>query len=116
PVALKLLSQTITHKTDVGGVQLSLRDDAAVTEAFRTIEQSVERVKGPGHFLGVTVQPMIRSEGYELILGSSTDPQFGPILLFGSGGQLVEIYKDRAIGLPPLNTTLARQLIESTKI
>ncbi len=59
---------------------------------------------------------MVRAEGYELILGSSIDTQFGPVLLFGSGGQLVEIYKDRAIGLPPLNTTLARLLMERTKI
>lgn len=116
PVALKLHSRTVTHKTDVGGVRLSLNDDVAVREAFRTIEQSVTQAKGPGHFMGVTVQPMIRREGYELILGSTTDPQFGPILLFGSGGQLVEIYKDRAIGLPPLNTTLARRLMESTKV
>jgi acetyltransferase len=64
----------------------------------------------------VTVQPMVRAAGYELILGSSVDSQFGPVLLFGSGGQLVEIYKDRAIGLPPLNTTLARLLMERTKI
>jgi acetyltransferase len=59
---------------------------------------------------------MVRAEGYELILGSSVDSQFGPVLLFGSGGQLVEVYKDHAIGLPPLNTTLARLLMERTKI
>ena len=67
-------------------------------------------------FMGVTVQPMIRLEGYELILGSSVDPQFGPVLLFGSGGQLVEVYRDRALGLPPLNTTLAHHLMEQTRI
>jgi acetyltransferase len=59
---------------------------------------------------------MIRTEGYELILGSSVDPQFGPVLLFGSGGQLVEVYRDRALGLPPLNTTLARRMMERTKV
>jgi len=59
---------------------------------------------------------MVRPEGYELILGSSIDSQFGPVLLFGSGGQMVEVYKDRALGLPPLNTTLARLLMERTKI
>jgi acetyltransferase len=59
---------------------------------------------------------MIRLEGYEVILGSSIDPQFGPVLLFGTGGQLVEVYKDRALGLPPLNTTLARRMMEQTKI
>jgi len=66
--------------------------------------------------LGVTVQPMVHAGGYELILGSSLDPQFGPVLLFGGGGQLVEVYRDRAIGLPPLNTTLARRLMERTII
>jgi acetyltransferase len=120
PVVLKLHSETITHKTDVGGVHLDLRGEAAVRDAYLTIEESVTRAAGREHFLGVTVQPMVRPEGqqagYELILGSSVDPQFGPILLFGSGGQLVEIYKDRAIGLPPLNTTLAQRLVESTKI
>src|ERR1039458_8837802 len=59
---------------------------------------------------------MIKLEGYEIIIGSSMDPQFGPVLLFGTGGQLVEVFKDRALGLPPLNTTLARRLMEHTKI
>jgi acetyltransferase len=67
-------------------------------------------------FLGVTVQPMIKMEGYELILGASPDPQFGPVLLFGTGGQLVEVFKDRALALPPLSSTLARRLMEKTKI
>jgi acetyltransferase len=116
PVVLKLHSETITHKTDVGGVQLNLADDAAVRGAYQTILDSVTRAAGVEHFLGVTVQPMVRAEGYELILGSSLDPQFGPVLLFGGGGQLVEVYKDRAIGLPPLNTTLARRLMERTLI
>ena len=71
---------------------------------------------GAEHFLGVTVQPMIKLEGYEIILGSSIDPQFGPVLLFGTGGQLVEVFKDRALALPPLNTTLARRMMEQTKI
>jgi acetyltransferase len=64
----------------------------------------------------VTVQPMIRRDGYELIVGSSLDPQFGPVLLFGAGGQLVEVFKDRALALPPLNTTLARRMMEQTRI
>ncbi|MGH9593600.1 MAG: acetate--CoA ligase family protein, partial [Bryobacteraceae bacterium] len=116
PVVLKLHSETITHKTDVGGVQLNLSSEAAVRTAYQSIRESVARAAGSEHILGVTVQPMVRAEGYELILGSSIDPQFGPVLLFGSGGQLVEIYQDRAIGLPPLNTTLARLLMERTKI
>jgi acetyltransferase len=116
PVVLKLHSETITHKTDVGGVRLNLSDEPAVRKAYQSIQESVARAAGPEHFLGVTVQPMVGPEGYELIFGSSVDSQFGPVLLFGSGGQLVEVYKDRAIGLPPLNTTLARLLMERTKI
>lgn len=118
PVVLKLHSETITHKTDVGGVHLSLPNPEAVKRAFRAIEDSVGEKAGPGHFLGVTVQPMVRrsSDAYELIIGSSLDPQFGPVLLFGTGGQLVEVFKDRALALPPLNTTLARRMFEQTRI
>jgi acetyltransferase len=117
PVVLKLLSQTITHKTDVGGVQLNLTDAEAVRWAYDAIQTSVTEKMGAEHFLGVTVQPMINLDGgYELIVGSSLDPQFGPVMLFGSGGQLVEVFRDRAIALPPLNTTLARRLMEQTHI
>jgi acetyltransferase len=116
PVVLKLFSETITHKTDVGGVQLSLRDEAAVRAAYRAIQSSVREKAGDQHFLGVTVQPMLRLDGYELIVGSSIDPQFGPVLLFGSGGQLVEVFKDRSLALPPLNTTLARRMMEQTQV
>ena len=116
PVVLKVLSQTITHKTDVGGVKLNLRDEAAVRSAYRAIQSSVAEKAGPDQFSGVTVQPMVKLEGYELILGSSVDPQFGPVILFGSGGQLVEVYGDRALALPPLNTTLAQRMMEQTKI
>ncbi|HMB24704.1 MAG TPA: bifunctional acetate--CoA ligase family protein/GNAT family N-acetyltransferase, partial [Anaerolineales bacterium] len=116
PVVLKLHSETITHKTDVGGVQLNLVDASAVENAYAGIERSVAEKAGAGHFLGVTVQPMAKVEGYELILGSSIDPQFGPVLLFGLGGQLVEVFKDRALGLPPLTTTLARRMMERTRI
>ncbi|WP_366524974.1 bifunctional acetate--CoA ligase family protein/GNAT family N-acetyltransferase [Acaryochloris sp. IP29b_bin.137] len=115
PVVLKLHSHTITHKTDVGGVQLNLQNAEAVQEAFTAIQQNVESYGEPA-FLGVTVQPMLDLDGYELILGSSPDPQFGPVILFGLGGQLVEVFQDRALGLPPLNSTLARRLMEQTKI
>jgi acetyltransferase len=115
PVVLKVFSETITHKTDVGGVKLDLQDQDAVRSAYHAIKASVEG-HGGGAFLGVTVQPMVRLEGYELILGSSVDPQFGPVLLFGSGGQLVEIYRDHALALPPLNTTLAQRMMEQTRI
>jgi acetyltransferase len=116
PVVLKLFSETITHKTDVGGVQLNLSDGIAVRRAYREIEEAVRERAGEEHFLGVTVQPMIKLDGYELIIGSSLDAQFGPVLLFGSGGQLVEVFKDHALALPPLNTTLARRMMEQTRI
>ena len=116
PVVLKLHSKTITHKTDVGGVRLNLADQDAVRAAFKEIRTAVETRAGDAAFGGVTVQPMIKREGYELILGASPDPQFGPVLLFGTGGQLVEIYRDRSLALPPLTTTLARRMMERTKI
>ncbi len=122
PVVLKLHSEVITHKTDVGGVQLNLRDEHAVRKAFQEIANNVlTRVgekdpSGQPNFLGVTVQPMIKLEGYELILGSSIDPQFGPVILFGLGGQLVEVFKDSALALPPLNSILARRTMERTRI
>jgi acetyltransferase len=116
PVVLKLFSETLTHKSDVGGVQLDLRNAPAVREAWRQIHASVSDKAGQQHFLGVTVQPMVKHNGYELILGSSIDRQFGPVLLFGAGGQFVEIFKDNALGFPPLNGTLARRLMEQTRI
>ena len=125
PVVLKIYSETITHKSDVGGVKLNLRGAAAVRRAYREIARAVTGIVDPGatindgdynKFLGVTVQPMIAHDGYELILGSSVDPQFGPVLLFGTGGYFVEVFKDRALGLPPLNRTLARRLMERTQI
>lgn len=116
PVALKLNSETITHKSDVGGVKLNLQSREEVAQAFREIEKSVREKSGAEHFLGVTVQPMVKTDGYELILGSSVDAQFGPVILFGSGGQMVEVYRDRALALPPLNSTLAVRLMEQTRI
>jgi acetyltransferase len=116
PVVLKLLSSTLTHKTDVGGVQLNLGDEAAVRAAFATIRTNVERLGQASAFEGVTVQPMVKERGYELIIGSSVDRQFGPVILFGAGGVLVEVFEDRALALPPLNRTLARRLMERTRI
>ncbi len=113
---LKIFSETITHKTEVGGVKLNLPDEAAVRSAFRSIKTSVAEKASLNDFLGVTVQPMAKLDGYELILGSTVDPQFGPVILFGSGGQLVEVYRDRCLALPPLNTTLAQRMMEQTKI
>ena len=107
PIVLKLHSLTISHKTDVGGVILNLRDADAVGKAFEGIKQSVTEKVGAEHFQGVTVQPMAKLEGYEIILGSSIDSQFGPVLLFGTGGQLVEVFKDKSLAL---------RMMEQTKI
>lgn len=117
PVVVKLNSETITHKTDVGGVRLNLADGTAVQAAYEQMAQAVAEKARAEDFQGVTVQPMLDlSDGYELIVGSSPDPQFGPVLLFGAGGSLVEVFKDRELGLPALNTTLARRMMERTKI
>lgn len=114
PVVLKLHSETVTHKSDRGGVKLQLNDADAVRAAFTEIQAAFA---GDGSFQGVTVQTMVHNAaGYELILGSSTDPQFGPVLVFGLGGQLVEVLRDNAHALPPLTTTLARRLMENTRI
>ncbi|MGE5322906.1 MAG: GNAT family N-acetyltransferase, partial [Actinomycetota bacterium] len=113
PVVLKLHSETVTHKSDRGGVRLDLRNADSVREAFAAIEAAFA---SDGAFQGVTVQPMIKTAGYELILGSSTDPQFGPVMVFGLGGQLVEVLRDRAHALPPLTTTLAMRMMENTRI
>jgi acetyltransferase len=117
PVVVKLWSRTVTHKTDVGGVKLDLADAAAVAAAYRDIEQAVTARAGRAAFLGVTVQRFApRGSGIELILGSALDPQIGPVLLFGAGGEMVEVMRDRALALPPLTTTLARRLMERTRI
>jgi acetyltransferase len=116
PVAVKLLSTTLTHKSDVGGVVLNVADEAAVCAAFDAIRGQVSKKVSPSAFEGVTVQAMIKEAGFELIVGSSVDRQFGPVILFGAGGVLAEVMKDTALGLPPLNRTLARRLMERTQV
>jgi acetyltransferase len=116
PAVLKLNSETITHKSDVGGVKLNLQNREAIVQAYREIETAVREKGGREDFQGVTVQPMVKAGGYELILGSNVDAQFGPVILFGLGGLLVEVYRDRALALPPLNSTLAVRLMEQTRI
>jgi len=116
PVVLKLASNIIAHKRQAGGVYLNLADAKAVRDAYRKIRWTVDQIFGPEHFQGVTVQPMIRYDGFEIIIGSSIDPQFGPVLLFGAGGRFLDFHKDRALALPPLNTTLARRVMEQTHI
>jgi acetyltransferase len=115
PIVLKLHSERITHKSDVGGVQLNLQNEADVRSAYRRIERALEEKGLSDDFGGVTVQKMVKLEGFELIVGSRTDIQFGPVLLFGTGGRYTEIVKDYGLGLPPLNSTLARRMIEKTK-
>ncbi|MCP9790930.1 bifunctional acetate--CoA ligase family protein/GNAT family N-acetyltransferase [Vulcanococcus limneticus Candia 3F8] len=117
PVVVKLHSTTISHKSDVEGVQLNLQGPAEVEQAFLAMERRIGEGQGRAAFGGVTVQPMLRLQGaIELIVGSSVDPEFGPVILFGTGGTLVEVYRDSAVALPPLNTTLARRLMEQTKV
>jgi len=116
PIVLKLDSETITHKTDVGGVRLNLKDAEEVRRAYEEMESFITENYGPEDFGGAAVQRMVSLDGYELIVGSSLDPQFGPVMLFGSGGSLVEVYRDRALALPPLTTTLARRMMERTRI
>ncbi len=112
PVVVKLLSNTITHKTEVRGVHLDLRDAAAVRAAWKAIRANV----ATSDFQGVSAQRMIARDGVEIILGSSTDAQFGPVILFGAGGTNVEVFKDHAIDLPPLDAALARRLMRRTRI
>ncbi|KAK8797380.1 hypothetical protein WA158_004588 [Blastocystis sp. Blastoise] len=117
PVVVKLNSETITHKSDVGGVQLNLKNAEQVKEAFNTIKSNLEKLGKVDGFQGVTVQLMLNlSEGYEVIFGCNNDPQVGPIIVFGTGGTLVEVYKDSSMTLPPVNTTQARNCMKQTKI
>lgn len=117
PVALKINSRQITHKTDAGGIALSLRTETEVFDAFHLVTERARKYSPDAEIDGVTVQPMISlSDGYELIAGAKKDPDFGPVILFGMGGIMTEIFQDRGIALPPLNRLLARRLMEETKI
>jgi acetyltransferase len=116
PVVLKILSPQIIHKSDAGGVILNVNSPAKVREAFELLIQRATAYNPNAQIIGVTVQPMIEKKGQEIIIGGKTDPVFGPVILFGSGGVGVELFKDYAIGLPPLNTTLIRRLMEETKV
>ncbi len=116
PVVLKILSPQITHKTDAGGVVLDITSETELRQAFQLIMKRAEQYDSDAKILGVTVQPMIKEQGYEVIVGAKTDPIFGPIILFGMGGVGVELFKDFAVGLPPLNQTLALRIMEETKV
>ncbi|MBX3665917.1 MAG: GNAT family N-acetyltransferase [Burkholderiales bacterium] len=117
PVVLKIDSPDITHKTDVGGVLLNLRDAAAVRAGFAQITGQAARMKPQARIDGVAVQPMIRrANGRELMVGVIRDPVFGPAIAFGTGGVAIEVHKDRAVALPPLNGYLAAELIRDTRV
>jgi acetyltransferase len=117
PVALKILSPDITHKSDVGGVILDLETPAAVAEEARAMNQRVAKAAPQARLAGFTVGEMIRWPGaHELIIGLGEDAQFGPIVLFGQGGTAVEVIADRALTLPPLNLKLAHDVIHETRI
>ncbi|MCW3984178.1 MAG: GNAT family N-acetyltransferase [Candidatus Bathyarchaeota archaeon] len=116
PVVLKILSPQIIHKSDAGGVILNVNSAREVREAFELLIQRATAYNPHAQIIGVTVQPMIEKKGHEIILGGKTDPVFGPVILFGMGGVGVELFKDVSIGLPPLNTTLIRRMMEETKV
>jgi acetyltransferase len=116
PVVLKILSPQIVHKTDAGGVVLDLNSETEVRDAFNRIIKAAKDHDPTAEILGVTVQQMVKKQGYEVIIGAKADPLFGPVILFGMGGVGVELFKDFAIGIPPLNQTLVRRMMEETKV
>ena len=116
PVAMKILTRDIVHKSDTHGVQLGLCSEKEVKDAFTHIMDSVRKQSPQAQLLGVTIQPTLERPDYEVIIGAKRDRDFGPVILFGMGGIMTEIVQDRAIALPPLNRLLARRLMESTKI
>ncbi|MEQ1867826.1 MAG: GNAT family N-acetyltransferase, partial [Micropepsaceae bacterium] len=117
PVALKILSRDIVHKSDIGGVVLNLADAAAVAQAARTMTATVSKLRPDARIEGFIVQPIVARPGaHELIVGLSEDRLFGPVILFGQGGTSVEVVADQAVALPPLNALLAKDLISRTRI
>jgi len=117
PVALKILSPDISHKSDVGGVALDVEDDEQLQQSARAMLARCRQLKPLAAIEGFTVQKMIRRGGaHELIVGISVDATFGPTILFGQGGTAVELVADRALGLPPLNASLARDLMSQTRV
>lgn len=117
PVAMKVNSPDITHKSDVGGVLLNLNDAHEVRAAYHHIQETVQRNRPDAHLDGVSIEPMIvKPNGRELMVGVTTDPVFGPVITFGLGGTTVEIMGNRSIALPPLNKFLAGELIKDTRV
>lgn len=117
PVVLKILSEDISHKSDVGGVVLNLQDEGEVRDAALAMLARVQRQLPKARVQGFTVQAMVRRRhAQELIVGSTIDSVFGPVILFGQGGTAVEVMADRAVALPPLNVPLARALVSRTRV
>ncbi|MFC4933052.1 bifunctional acetate--CoA ligase family protein/GNAT family N-acetyltransferase [Massilia sp. GCM10023247] len=117
PVALKIVSPDIPHKSDVGGVVLDLNDAQALSAAAARMRERVRALRPEARLFGFTVQAMARRpQALELIVGLSLDPVFGPVVLFGQGGVAVEANADQAVGLPPLNRVLARDMISRTRV
>jgi len=116
PVVLKIVSPDVIHKVDVGGVIVGISNETELREAFNKLLDNMKKKAPNARIEGVYVQKMVTRADYELILGSKKDPVFGSIILFGSGGVGVELFRDYAIGLPPLNQVLARRLMEETRI
>jgi acetyltransferase len=117
PVVLKIDSPDITHKTDVGGVCLDVRDAEAAAAAYDAIIVAARRIRPDARISGVTVERMVnRANARELMIGIMTDKVFGPVITFAAGGIAVEVLQDRAIGLPPLNRFLVDELIRSTRV
>ncbi len=114
PVVLKVVSPDIAHKSDVGGVALNLADGAAVGDAFDRIMRAVKAAQPNANVLGVAVQTMAQP-GTEVIVGMTKDPQFGPVLMFGLGGILVEVLKDVSFRIVPVNERDADQMIHEIK-
>jgi acetyltransferase len=117
PVALKILSPDISHKSDVGGVALDLATAEELERAARAMLARCQQLRPQARLEGFTVQKMIRRGGaHELLAGIATDPTFGPVIVFGRGGTAAEVIGDRAIGLPPLNSALAQELMSRTRV
>lgn len=117
PVALKIDSPDISHKSDVNGVVLNLTNATLVRDAFNDMMQTVKRIRPDARINGVTVQKMAASRrGREIYVGLVTDDPFGPVIAFGAGGTMIELINDRAMALPPLNQFLARSLIERARV
>jgi acetyltransferase len=117
PVAMKVNSHDISHKSDAGGVILNLRNAHEVRAAYQKICDNIQLNRPDAKMEGVAIEPMImKRNGRELMIGVTTDPVFGPVITFGAGGTAVEIMGDRAVALPPLNSFLVKELINDTRI